>query len=655
LKKIINIAILAHVDAGKTSLTEQLLYQAGRLKMAGNVDKGTAVTDFLQVEKDRGISVMASHASLNYKGVLINIIDTPGHADFVSEVERSLLAVDAVILMISAADGVQAQTRVLWEIVERMRLPRIILINKVDRKGIVLDDVLEEVKKELSEHIIPVQVVEQEGTDQVSIKSLRDYVHDGVFGQPENALERLAEFSDDILEAYLGEENIGDKHFLKAYREQWQLAHVFPVLYSVAKNADGVTDLLEELVADFCQLDKESIHAFSAVVFKISHHVNHGKLVHIRLFSGSLEVKQLVYNQRMEMEEKVNRIFHTFSDQLKDQSSLSAGDIAAVTGLINARVGDVLGNESLKKEINFDTIPILQVQVLPQREQDYIPLSDALSQLDKEDPLLAFQWLKDEREFHLKINGQIQAEILQQILIDRFHLETIFQAPKIIYKETPARRAIGYDEYTMPKPCWAVVKFKIEPGERGSGVSYHSELGVNEVLLKYQKEVERTIPLALEQGVKGWEVTDIKITLVGGEDHVVHSRAGDFVIATPMAIMDGLRNAGTILLEPIMKFVLKAPEEFLGQIASDLVQMRGSFHQPEILNGFIKMEGLVPAATSLEYATKLAIRTSGRGNILLQLNGYEQVEDELGVIRKFKGISPLDRAKYILKARKAIQ
>jgi ribosomal protection tetracycline resistance protein len=207
----------------------------------------------------------------------------------------------------------------------------------------------------------------------------------------------------------------------------------------------------------------------------------------------------------------------------------------------------------------------------------------------------------------------------------------------------------------MPKPCWAVVKFKIEPGERGSGVSYHSEMGVNEVLLKYQKEVERTIPLALEQGVKGWEVTDIKITLVGGEDHVVHSRAGDFVIATPMAIMDGLRNAGTILLEPIMKFVLKAPEEFLGQIASDLVQMRGSFHQPEILNGFIKMEGLVPAATSLEYATKLAIRTSGRGNILLQLNGYEQVEDELGVIRKFKGISPLDRAKYILKARKAIQ
>jgi len=207
----------------------------------------------------------------------------------------------------------------------------------------------------------------------------------------------------------------------------------------------------------------------------------------------------------------------------------------------------------------------------------------------------------------------------------------------------------------MPKPCWAVLKLKIEPLEQGSGVQYSSEVGVNDILLKYQKEVERTIPKALEQGVKGWEVTDLKITLVSGEDHVMHSRAGDFVIATPMALINGLKESGTTLLEPIMRFKLEAPEEILGQIASDIHNMRGEFEQPTFFDDRIKMQGLLPAATSMEYAVKLASRSGGKAFIQMHFHSYRKIEDDLGKNREYKGISPLDRAKYILKARKAIQ
>jgi ribosomal protection tetracycline resistance protein len=655
LKPIINIAILAHVDAGKTSLTEQLLFHAGAVKVIGNVDKGTAITDSLQVEKDRGISVASSHVSLNYNGVQINIIDTPGHADFMSEVERSLMAVDAVILIVSAADGVQAQTRVLWRILEKMKIPRMILINKVDRRGVILDDIVEDIKKELTNSVIVMQNLVNEGEDQVEITNLRDAILRNGEDATEDFIEAVAEYDDDLLEAFLSNKEIDSNTLFKVFQEQVNDAKLFPILFSVAKTGIGIQDLLNEMTHVFTPQKKMKEDEFSAVVFKISHHPQFGKLAHLRLFSGVLEKKQLLYNQRTKEEEKVNLLKSVFSDKMQDVNKAVQGEIIAVSGLNNANVGDVLGYPSRDHSFQFETIPILTVQVKPINTADYIKLSEALMQLNNEDPLLQFQWFKDENEFHLKINGWIQIEILKQLLIDRFSLETEFLSPSVIYKETPISIGFGYEEYTMPKPCWAVVKLKIEPGERGSGVQYESKVGVNDILLKYQKEVERTIPRALEQGVKGWEVSDLKITLIGGEDHVVHSRAGDFVIATPMAILNGLKAIGTVLLEPIMKFTIQGPEDILGQVTSDLLKMRGVFEQPELDEGKMKLKGKLPVATSLEYPVKLASRTGGRASIQMQFDSYQKVEDDLGEIREFKGISPLDRAKYILKARKAIQ
>ena len=214
--------------------------------------------------------------------------------------------------------------------------------------------------------------------------------------------------------------------------------------------------------------------------------------------------------------------------------------------------------------------------------------------------------------------------------------------------------AEGFVRYWMPKPCWAILKFKIEPGERGSGVVYQSRIGVNDVLQKYQNEVERTIPIALQQGIKGWEVTDIIITLIEGEDHEMHSRPGDFVVATPMGIMDGLQNCGTTLLEPMIAFKISATEDLLGSITSDITQMRGNFDSPEMDNGRFTLSGILPLATSIDFPIKLSSRSGGKAKIATHFDSYRECADEQGAIRPFKGISPLDTAKYILKARKAL-
>ncbi|NPD48051.1 translation factor GTPase family protein [Lentimicrobium sp. S6] len=644
MKPILNIALLAHVDAGKTSLTEQLLFHTGVLKSVGQVDKGTSVSDFLNVEKERGISVMASHMSLEYKKHQINIIDTPGHADFISEVEKSLLAVDMVVLVISAYEGVQAQTRIIWKLLKKLGLPVFFVVNKMDKEDFYHEDLLKEIQEELSSSAVAVQKVEAKD-DIIVLKNSSN----------EDLIEIIAENNDAILELFVSGENIDEGLLQKAYFEQIEKALIFPVLFASAKVGLGIKLLLEHLVEFNKSRNNKSSEELEAIIFKISQDSQLGTLAHVRLFSGKMAKKQLVYNQRLAEEQKVNQLKSVFSQKLKDIEEARAGDIIAIAGFSNVQIGDVLGKNKSTRSLGFNTVPILRTQVKAIEKQDYFNLSEALTQLNLEDPLLDFQWFREEEEFHLKINGAIQIEILEQLMQDRFQLNVEFDTPSVIYKETIASEAYGYDAYTMPKPCWAVVKFQLVPGELGSGVQYKSIVGVNDVLLKYQKEVERTITRPLEQGMKGWEVTDLKITLEEGAHHNIHSKAGDFVIVTPMAIMDGLKNAGSVLLEPMMKFSIEAPEESLGGITSDIMLMRGSFEQPRIENNQMKLEGIFPAATSMDYPIKLAAKTGGRGSLSMVFDHYEKVEDDLGVIREFKGINPLDRSKYILKARKAIQ
>ena len=625
----LNIALLAHVDAGKTSLTEQLLFQSGALKKVGDVNKGTSVSDYLQVEKDRGISVKASHLSLVYKELKINIIDTPGHADFIAEVERSLWAVDMVVLLVSAFDGVQAQTQKIWSLIKKLQLPCLILIHKSDYENLDKDRLLSNIRSDLMAKAY------LKASEELDVA--------------------LAESDERLLNQYIEGEVLNEELLEEAYLQLFKKADLFPVVLASSKSGNGIIELLDELKLLSKAFSKLRSGNFSAVIFKVNMHAQFGKICFVRVFSGQIKAKQLVYNQRLDREEKVNMIKEVFSNQLSHGEIGEAGAIIAITGFDSAAVGDFLGENGERNPYFFNTTPTLKTQVKAVDASEYFSLSAALNQLNEEDPLLGFEWITEEREFHLQINGKIQIEILQQIIWDRFQIKVAFEKPSIIYKETPAQIAFGIDAYTMPKPCWAVLKFEIKPGAPGSGVVYQSKIGVNDVLLKYQKEVERTVPKALQQGIKGWEVTDIEINLVEGEDHVMHSRAGDFAIATPMALMDGLTKAGSILLEPVLRFTIEAPEEYLGMITSDVLMMRGEFEQPLINEGKCLLKGLVPLATSMDYEVTLAAKTAGRGHYFSSLDSYQKVEDSLGVIREYKGISPIDRSKFILKARKAIQ
>jgi ribosomal protection tetracycline resistance protein len=329
--------------------------------------------------------------------------------------------------------------------------------------------------------------------------------------------------------------------------------------------------------------------------------------------------------------------------------------MAWVQGLKSVEPGDFIGkfNEDLCLKID-KTPALLTVQVIPENSSDINVLVDALYTLNNEDPNLNFLFLKEERELHINIKGEVQKEILQSILLQRFSIQAQFSDPTVIYKETPTKVSEGYVRYWMPKPCWAIMKFKIEPNDRGAGVEYKSIIGVNDVKQHYQNDVLKTIPEALKQGILGWEVDDLKITLIEGEDHEAHTKSNDFAIATPMGIMDGLQKAEMQLLEPILEFKLSAPEERLGSIISELLKLRAQFENPTVDKGKCILIGTIPVATSLDFPIKLSSLTSGKGKYIARFSSYQLCENSLGKTREYRGISPLDTAKYILKARKAL-
>ena len=651
--KFINIGIVAHVDAGKTSITELMLFKSGVTRSLGSVDKGTSQSDWLEVERERGISVRSASASFKWNGFKINLIDTPGHVDFSSETERSLSALDCAILVLSAVEGVQAHSESLWTALRKLDIPVIIFINKIDRSGADILSVLQEVKKELSPNVIAMQTVKDEASDLANLSM--HFKNDSFFNMDKEFAEAIIDKDEKLFEKYLNNEPIGTDVLKEVLINQIYLRKIFPVFFGSAKFDIGIDELLQA-VTEYMPIAKGDISKpLSGIVHKVEHDKKFGRIASIRLFDGSLKNRDIVFNSTLEKEGKVSQIRKLQGQKYEDIGELFAGDTAAICGLGDVRAGDIIGcSDGIQKTVKLNTA-LLTVKISPIKNEDYPKLVSAMQMLRDEDPQIDLIWLKDERELHIKIMGLIQLEILKTVLLNRFKLEVGFEKPMIIYKETPGGTGLAYEEYTMPKPCWAVVKFKIEMGERGSGVIYKSEVGVNKIEAKYQKEIERAIPLALQQGIHGWEVTDLKITLIGGEHHNIHSRAGDFVVATPMAIMNGLKEIGTSLLEPMLDFTIKAPENTLGKIASSLTVLRAEFGNPQITEGKFILSGKIPLASSLDYSPRLSSITGGKAKFSTKFLGYRKCPLELGETTEFRGISPLDRAKYILKARKAIQ
>ncbi|MEK3719424.1 translation factor GTPase family protein [Paenibacillus sp. FSL H8-0034] len=653
-----NIGIFAHVDAGKTTTTEQMLYQSGRIRTLGSVDTGTAQTDSLDVERERGISVRASVTRLSWQGVSINLVDTPGHVDFLSEVERSLRVMDGAVLIISAVEGVQSQTEVIWQALREMRMPTIIYINKMDRVGADPFAVMEQIRRLLTPGAVPIQApdgVEDTFVGPVDLLDVSRTEYEA-WADPYRKLlvEYAAEQDDTLMMQYMDTEDVRTAELLPVLLDSVQRSHCVPICFGASNRGMGVAQLMDRMVHLLPAPAGANEAELSGIVFKLEKDATMGRIAHVRLYNGVIRNRDTVPNHTLGIEEKVTQIRKVEGQKTIDTGILQAGDIASVYGWSRARIGDIIGSPKGVPGEQRLAVPLLTVQVHWRNEAEYPAVVAAMQELADEDPLLDLQWLQDERELHLKVMGRIQMEIITHLLISRFGLVVTLGEPSVIYKETPVHAGEGFMAYTMPKPCWAILRFRIEPGARGSGLRYSSIVRNEHLLERYQNEVARRVPIALEQGLRGWEVTDLIITLIEGEHHVWHTHPLDFVIATPMGIMDGLANTGTKLLEPMLRFRLSTPEEYGGKLMNELVLMRGQFDTPVLRNGRMDIEGILPVATSLDFPSRLGSLTKGRGTLSVFFAGYQDCPPEVEVERQRRGVNPLDQSKYILAVRNAL-
>jgi ribosomal protection tetracycline resistance protein len=653
-KTVLTIGILAHVDAGKTSITESLLHHSGTTSTMGSVDKGSAITDGLSMEQSRGISIKASSVNFSWKNSLFQLVDTPGHIDFSAEVDRSLSILDGVILIVSAKEGIQSHTLNLWESLIERKLPVLIFFNKIDRDGVDIEHLFLDFQKELGAPLFALNYPILTNPDHpklVSFTNCTDHINSVVL---DKSMENLAECDETFLEHYLEGETSDLEKILEKGKQNIKAGALYGALFGSAKLGLGIDDLLNS-ISTLLPQPKDYHSKPAAKVFKVTYHEKKGRLAYIKSYGSVLKSKAIIRSQQLDKDIKINQIFKPHLGDLIQDSELHPGEIGVITTSEIIGSGDVLGSENFEDKFSKISNAVLSVQVIAKQEKEYQKLGEALEILNMEDPILDFKWFKKEREFHLKILGPIQTEVLKENLIQRWEIEAQFHKPKVIYKETPSKSAEGYVRYWMPKPCWAIMTFLIEPAPLGSGVSFMSNVRTSDISNKYINEVKRAIPWSLRQGIHGYEVTDLSITLIEGSEHTAHSNPGDFLLATPMGILKGLENSGTELLEPMYRFEIKASQDLLGPISSDLNQMSAQIDAPVFDTNFFTITGRVSVAEAMDYSIKFNGTTSGKGRLKLTLDGYKKTTTTDDKVRDYKGVSPLDESQWILHMRGAFK
>jgi len=634
MASIRNIGIFAHVDAGKTTLSEGILSHAGAIRVPGSVDAGTAHTDTLPVERRRGISVKATCVGFDYHGTRINLIDTPGHVDFSAEIERSLWALDAAIIVVCSVSGVQPQTEVLFRALREENIPVLFFLNKTDRAGADPDGVYTQLRRLLSDRCVAVE-------------------------DEETALDILCDADEALMEQYLlGDEIPVAEHLSRLAKT----GAVYPVLRGSALKDEGVENVLDAVLS--CFPEPRDCGKLCGVAFAAQQHKVLGRGLWVRLYGGALENRTAVTlpggidpltGEEKTLQPKITQICDPAGNPL---GKLSSGEIGIVYGLGDAPIGTVIGDTpSLPRRIAPGSLrtPLITVQVIPEKKEQMPQLRRACDMLASEDPLLQVQYIRSLDQLHLSVMGTIQLEILAELLQTRFDLKVTFSPPAIIYKETVANPCEGYVAYLAPKPCWAILKFEIRPAPRGSGVTFRSAVPVRTIQARYQNQVAQAIPLALNQGRLGWQVTDVEITLTDGGEHKFHTHPLDFIVATPMAIQDGLKKGGNVLLEPVLEARFLLPAECAGKVMTDVNTMRGEVVDSVSDADRMILTALIPVKDSLDYSVTLAAQTGGRGTMSVKLHGYRECPMELGATSPRRSVDPLDTSKYILAARSALE
>ena len=636
-----NIGVMAHVDTGKTTLTEHLLYRTGAIRSRGSVDEGTAYSDRMAVERERGISVEATCVAMTWRDTAIHLIDTPGHADFAAQVERSLWALDGAVLMVSAVDGLKPYGELLWEALEAGHMPRLIFINQCDRPTADPEGVLEALKRRLGTTLAPVP---PNFTDCGPNDAL-----------PEPLLEALADLDDTLAERYLAGEIVTRSQAEPLLAQAVGGCRLTPVLQGSAARDQGLETLLDAMV-DWLPPPEPAGETLCGVIFGVESDRQLGRAAHVRLFSGRLAPRDALEFKGNAA--KITAIRTLQPVGRKDMPAMAAGDVAVVYGLPDCRAGDILGDASqLPRDLTPGKLmePLLMSQVIPAGEQDMPALRRAMDEICAADPLMRVHWSSLTRQLTCDVMGAIQLEILGALLRDRFGLEASFGPPKVVYKETVAAPGEGIAVYTMPKPCWAILKFRVEPLPLGSGVQYACIASSARLPYRYRRQVEQTIPRALRQGMLGWEVTDVKLTLVDGEDHPIHTHPLDFVLATPWAVMEALKDAGSQLLEPMLRCRITVPQALGGRVMNEVLLMRGEYEAPQTDGEMTTVTARLPVSETLELPRKLAAMTGGRAVVTSRFDGYRPCPLEKGETCPRRSVSPLDRAKYILAMRNALE
>ncbi len=597
IKRRCCVGLLAHVDAGKTTLAEALLYSAGSLRSLGRVDKGDAFLDTFTLERQRGITIFSKQAVIVKDGVQFTILDTPGHADLSSEMERTLSILDCAVLVIGGSAGVQSHTRTLWKLLREKKIPTFLFVSKMDQPGADREQILSALRRDLSAQIVTLA--------------------------PEDT-ENLALCEESMLEEWLETGIVSEASVVRAVAR----GNVFPVWFGAALKLEGVDPFLEGLsrYAPFCG-DKE---AFSARVYKIARDAQGARETHLKILGGVLKNRQTVVGAGWE--EKITQLRVYSGAKYKALEEARPGDVVAVTGLTRTSPGMGLGDAAQTEPPALT--PVLTYQVVLPEGFDVTKALACFRQLEEEDPQLHVDFHQGKQEIRVQIMGPIQLEILQALLRDRFRLEVSFSQGSILYRETIADMVEGVGHYE-PLRHYAEVRLLLEPGERGSGLVFGTDCSENELDRNWQRLILTHLLEKQHLGVlTGAPITDMRITLVAGKAHLKHTEGGDFRQATYRAVRQGLMTAESILLEPWYDYRLELPQEFVGRAMTDLQRMGGDMTPPVQDGETVVLTGSAPVSALREYPRELTAYSHGLGSISFSLRGYEPCPNQADIVEE---------------------
>ncbi len=600
MKRLV-VGMTAHVDSGKTTLSEAMLYTAGELRRLGRVDKGDAFLDTHSIERSRGITVFSKQAVMGYGGSIYTLLDTPGHADFSAETERALRVLDIAVLVISGTDGVQSHTETLWKLLRRYNIPTIVFVNKMDISAYSPSVLMGGLKSRLDKNCIDFSTA---ALGQAS---------DGFF-------EEIALSDENLMNTFLDSGQIPQRDIRCAVTER----KLFPCFFGSALKLDGISEFLAGL--DYCTGEKSYGSEFGARVYKITDEQG-VRLTHIKITGGSLKPRDTMGD------EKVTRIRIYSGAKYQAADLAEAGTLCAVEGLSKTRAGDGLGFEKASEAPLLE--PVMTYRLLVHDSADVHDVLTKMRKLEEEDPQLHVVWNEQSGDINVQLMGEIQLEILKTVISERFGLNAEFDRGRIIYKETISNTVEGAGHYE-PLRHYAEVHLLLEPAERGSGLSFDSDCRTDDLDKNWQRLILTHLEEKSHVGVlTGSPITDMKITLIGGRSHLKHTEGGDFRQATYRAVRQGLRSAESILLEPWYSFTLEIPIETAGRAMSDLQKMGGEFSPPEVSESSEEssvITGSAPASEIMDYQNQVISYTRGKGRLSLALKGYYPCHNSENVI-----------------------